>query len=163
MSVTCIAPNGASFSNNWWWWRPLAAYCFQIYPKLEQSDHFRHWTTNDGSVTETEAHALGLRLETEITRGRTLKYLQARRRRIEGMPDVKCEHCFGSGTRHHTPLTVAMCEAFGATAQVGEEFECNACGGLGSQRPSEALYPFSVENVQEFANFCRQSDGFSVI
>jgi hypothetical protein len=164
VSVTCIAPNGAEFSNSWWDWRPLAAYCFEICPRLEKSNHYRHWETNDGSVTAAEARALGWALWREIDGGRTLEYLQARRRRIEAMPDEPCKYCDGSGTRHHTPLTISMCETFRGSTQlrIGDPYECNVCTGLGTVRPDDDRYFFTVENVEAFSHFCRVSDGFEV-
>jgi len=164
MSVTCIAPDGARFSNSWWEWRPLARYCFAVCPTiLERSNHYRRWQTNDGSATAAEAYALGTRLEQEVLSGRCLEYLQARRRQIEAMPDEPCDLCNATGTRHHTPLTASMCATFGGEpVEVGQSFECNACGGLGSKRPNEDLYFFTVENVAAFAAFCRRSGGFEV-
>jgi len=164
MSVTCVAPNGATFSNSWWSWRPLAKYCFEIHPRLEQSKHYQHWETNDGSVTAAEARALGWALWREVDAGRTLTYLQRRRRLIEAMPDVACPFCAGTGTRHHTPLTVSTCATFaGDHPAVGDPFECTGCGGLGTRRPPEDMYLFTVENVEAFSHFCRLCDGFKVM
>jgi len=166
MSVTCLAPNGTSFSNSWWDWRPLAEYCFTVCPALEASAHFRHWSTNDGRVTAEEAHGLAAVLRQEIASGRCLEYLQARRRAIEEAPDVPCEHCQGTGQRHHTPLSVSMNEVFRSyptSIRVGDAYECNVCGGIGTRRPWADHYPFEVDNVRAFADFLRKCDGFEVM
>jgi hypothetical protein len=39
---------------------------------------------------------------------------------------------------------------------------CNACDGVGTRESFAAGYPFSVENVQEFADFLSDCGGFQI-
>ena len=40
--------------------------------------------------------------------------------------------------------------------------QCNGCQGKGSVRPFSTNYPFDLENLKEFADFCEQSGGFEI-
>ena len=40
--------------------------------------------------------------------------------------------------------------------------ECNKCNGVGKVDDWEKSYPFSEDNVREFANFCANSGGFTI-
>jgi hypothetical protein len=39
---------------------------------------------------------------------------------------------------------------------------CNGCDGVGTQEAWDLSYPFSVENVEEFARFLSECGGFSI-
>jgi hypothetical protein len=39
---------------------------------------------------------------------------------------------------------------------------CNGCDGRGDQEAAEAMYPFSVENVEEWASFLEACGGFEI-
>jgi hypothetical protein len=49
-----------------------------------------------------------------------------------------------------------------SSLRVGDEYECNACGGLGTRRPWADHYRFDVDIVRKFADFLRRCDGFEV-
>lgn len=187
MGVSCKGANGAEFDNNWWWWRPLAAYCFKVAPEIcEKSQHYARWNSNDGSMTNAEAAALAHILQAEIDGGRTKRYAQDYIRDLEKMPDVTCDVCHGTGKR--SPLdglqaqreSLKLIESLGDKEGITDDIkrmmraeyiraclqdptpvECRSCDGYGKRRPSETMYLFSVENVQEFANFLR-GGGFEV-
>ena len=40
--------------------------------------------------------------------------------------------------------------------------ECNGCNGTGKKDDWAKSYPFSEENVRQFANFCANSGGFRI-
>lgn len=159
MGVDCIGRNESTFfRNSWWQWRPLAQYCWLVAPDLcEGSKHFRHWQTNDGEMNAIEAEGLGLILQSEINGGRTRSYAKEYMLTIDALPDIKCNLCNGTGQR---VVTAAMWSMTGETP--GLHRICTKCEGEGMIRPDDTLYPFSVENVQRFADFCLASGGFEV-
>ena len=46
--------------------------------------------------------------------------------------------------------------------KVTETVECNGCQGEGKRERWETHYPFEADTVLEFAQFCKQSGGFSI-
>jgi len=85
-------------------------------------------------------------LKTEISSGRMQEYADERIKEIKEMPEVACDLCMGSGFRD---------DAF-------MKGECNKCKGKGRIGPMEYSYPFSVQNVIDFAAFCIESGGFEI-
>ena len=76
------------------------------------------------------------------------------------LPDSECTLCQGTGIR-----TDEVGKTFGFdkprdpdTGKGG----CNGCAGTGRQDHPGKWYPFSVENVREFATFLRECGGFSI-
>ena len=69
---------------------------------------------------------------------------------IESLEQVDCEVCDATGKRQEPPKTGA-----------GDR-ECNGCNGTGKTDDWAKSYPFSEDNVREFANFCANSGGFRI-
>lgn len=135
---------GAYFRNNCWWWRPLWDYCESVSFVAQQVEYAQ---SNSGDGLDAEdARTLAETLFREIDAGRTLKYEQAYNARLAALPDVACEHCHGTGQRNDAYV----------------QGECNGCAGQGQRRPFETYYPFTVENVREFAAFLQASGGFEI-
>lgn len=135
---------GEYFRNNVWWWRPLWTYCEKVSPEAAAVENGQ---TNDGDGLDADdAEALAERLLVEIEAGRTRRYAANYRARLRRIPDEKCMHCDGTGERHDQYV----------------EGTCNGCNGKGKVRPHATHYPFSVENVREFAEFCQDSGGFQI-
>lgn len=134
---------GAYFRNNVWWWRPLWEYVQEV-AGIERIKEFGG--SNDGEVTEEEALQIAKKLRAEIKKGKTKDYEWDYTWKLVRMPDIKCKLCNGTGKRNDEHV----------------KGECNACNGLGHERPFETNYPFSVENVKEFAEFCENSGGFEI-
>jgi len=140
--------SGEYFRNNVWWWRPLWDYCEEVYPKCKEiSGH-----TNDGDGFG-EAHALQLSqvLKAEIESGRTAEYATARELIISLIERPTCRICEGTGQRPDGLYGVEW-----------KQKGCNSCHGEGTTSPAEANYPFSVENVQQFAEFLEACGGFEI-
>ena len=134
---------GAYFRNNVWWWRPLWQYVQEVVPNNRLKELGEN---NDGTVTEPEATEIAKVLNEELESGRTAKYEREYLWKLVQLPDVKCDICKGKGKRKDMP----------------EQKHCNGCGGLGHERPWETHYPFSTDNVREFADFCWNSGGFEI-
>jgi hypothetical protein len=138
---------GAYFRNNCWWWRPLWEYacdqCQDILTEVERS----YGGDNSGSIIPAEkARKVGLRLTHLVEQGKAKEFEEKWKKDLEELPDEPCDLCNGTGTR-----TDMLCDN-----------GCNKCGGKGHVRPFQTWYPFSAENVEEFAKFCINSGGFEI-
>lgn len=145
---------GRYFRNNVWWWRPLANYVQDVAPDLAAKCD--HWHSNDGDgLNKADSIRLADKLQLEINTGRCAAYAAAYEAELNAMPQVTCELCEGTGVRKPVPQR-------GAGDRANGGFECNACQGSGKVDPWAKAYPFSVENVQEFVDFLRESGGFEI-
>ena len=148
VGVNPINETGKYFRNNVWWWRPLWDYCVSVYPPCEKvSGHY-----NDGDGMDLR-HSLQLAnvLRKEISSGRTAQYAENYKKFQETVPDEQCQICDGTGQR--------------PDGLYGVEWKgkgCNGCDGKGTKRPWVTEYPFTVENVEEFANFLDCCGGFQI-
>jgi hypothetical protein len=145
---------GEYFRNNMWWWPPLAIYVCQVAPEIAAK--CKYWQSNDGDGLDGEASMLlADLLQKEIDSGRTERYARLRQSQIEQAPNEPCSLCEGTGTHKPAPER-------GAGDPTKDGIVCNSCDGNGYVRPWVDNYSFSVENVQEFANFLRDCSGFEI-
>jgi hypothetical protein len=160
------APEGEYFRNNVWWWRPLAELCCFLAPDICSA--CEHWQSNDGDGLDAEGAAqLGAVLEARIKSGEVAAYVRARDKHIAGLPHEPCDLCNATGIR-----TDDIGRAAGHPERIitepadhprlNQKGWCNACDGRGTREPWDAHYPCNVENVAEFAAFCKASGGFSI-
>lgn len=156
---------GEYFRNNVWWWRPLWDYCESVAPHLceDVSGH-----TNDGEgLDEVGAQELATILLNELSNGDTLFYQQKYNEYRASLPREDCDLCGTSGIRtdsigmemgqHDKELPVEVQILTGRT-----HGWCNGCNGVGTRESWQASYPFSVDNVKEFAEFLSECGGFSI-
>ena len=145
---------GEYFRNNVWWWRPLWDYCEQVFPACNLVDG--HSNSGDG-FDEENAIALARTLKTELEAGRTAQWEKNYLDTIANLPDEPCDFCSGMGI-------VQVKEGWPDYVEGEVKFRdpCNACDGKKTKRPWQSNYPFSVENVQEFAEFLTDSGGFEI-
>ena len=145
---------GEYFRNNVWWWRPLWDYCEEIFPPCrEVSGHY-----NDGDGFDNDlAILLGQKLLQELESGRTQQYAEARQSALDALPMQPCDFCNGVGI-------VQVKEGWPDYVEGEVTFRdpCNSCNGTKEKEPWERHYPFSVENVREFAEFLLDSGGFEI-
>ena len=138
---------GAYFRNNVWWWRPLWEYVVMQNGKTITDEERERGCYNDGYVIKADkAMRIGIKLKHLISQGHTKQWAEDRQKELDEMPKEKCELCHGTGKRNDEIV----------------KGKCNACNGEGKKDPWEKSYPFSVENVAEFAQFCIESGGFSI-
>jgi DnaJ-class molecular chaperone len=135
---------GEYFRNNVWWWHPLWDYCCSVSFVAQQVEN-GHNNSGDGLGAE-DAKLLAETLRAEIDAGRTLQYETEYMASLKAMPDEPCTYCDATGTRHDKFV----------------QGTCNACAGKGKRRPFATSYPFSVENVREFAEFLEDCGGFEI-
>jgi DnaJ-class molecular chaperone len=157
---------GEYFRNNVWWWHPLWTYCENLHGDLADRVEHGHDNSGDG-LDASEARELGERLLSDITLGVTAEYEADYNAHLATLPTSECKWCEGTGIRSDSvgvengmttkELSESDAIMFGRT-----HGWCNACGGSGKQLSFETNYPFSVENVREFAEFLIDCGGFRI-
>ena len=157
---------GSYFRNNVWWWRPLWDYCLENHPSITEGVENGHYNDGDGLDADGAAE-LGRRLLEDISSGFAEKWQTGYREYIASLPRVTCTHCEGTGIRtdnvgvemgfHTQELEPELAILTGRT-----HGWCNGCRGEGTKEPWGAQYPFSVENLREFAEFLVASGGFEI-
>ena len=157
---------GSYFRNNVWWWHPLWNYCENRHPDLCDKVECGH--TNDGDGLDADdARELGERLLADIALGVTEDYEREYREYLASLDRKDCSYCDGTGIRTDEvgvangmptqELETEMAILVGRT-----HGSCNACRGEGKQEDWATNYPFSVENVREFAEFLLDCGGFEI-
>ena len=136
---------GEYFRNNIWWWYPLAEY---VLAKVDIPDaEAQDWHYNNGThVSQETALYIADTLDCLITGGHTAWFEKEYKRRLAALPDEVCDICQGAGVRDDEYV----------------KGTCNGCDGKGRVKNWMRNYPFTVENVKEFARFCRESGGFEI-
>lgn len=146
-------PKGEYFRNNIWWWRPLWDYvCEQSDGVLSEADKNKG-SFNDGhAISAAKANKLAKLLNKQLESGEVLRYSKEYAAMLAAIPDEKCNWCDGTGDRKDLEPAEWKEKCGG----------CNSCHGKGTVRPFITNYPFSEENVREFAEFCEASGGFEI-
>lgn len=136
---------GEYFRNNCWWWRPLWQYC--EWEARDLAAKVKNAQSNDGDGLGAEdSLALAKALRSALADGRTAKYVETYRQAMESLPMEKCVHCHGNGIRNDRYV----------------KGPCNACYGAGKVKHFGTHYPFSAENVEQFADFLESCGGFEI-
>jgi hypothetical protein len=168
MDVYGVAPvdeAGEYFRNNVWYWRPLWDFCCAAAPELTAGVNGHY---NDGEGLNAEgAEALALVLFDQLASGEVAAYEKAYNERIASIPMDDCAYCNATGIRSdevgvdmHMPdkaLDNDVAIVVGRT-----HGWCNGCQGYGKSPSWEANYPFTEENVREFAKFLSSCGGFQI-
>jgi hypothetical protein len=138
---------GAYFRNNSWWWRPLWDFVCEVCADIITEDEHNSGHYNDGYLIDADrALAISTRLIHLIDQGEVKKFEKKYMKMLNFLPDENCWLCHGTGKRKDMKVKNG----------------CNSCHGTGKIRPSECNYPFSEDNVQDFATFCKYSGGFEI-
>lgn len=156
---------GEYFRNNVWWWRPLWDYCVEVAPEL-CGDVDGDSNSGDGLDAEG-ADDLAVVLFNELESGRTAQYAKDYSKRLSELPRSECNLCEGTGIRTDTvgvEMGMPTKELESAIQIITGRTHgwCNACSGEGTQEHWNANYPFSEENVREFAEFLSDCGGFKI-
>lgn len=145
---------GKYFRNNVWWWHPLWTYCYAIAEDLISEEVYQLGHSNDGAGLGADASKkLAFRLKGAIAEGHTKRYEIEYTQKLEALPDEVCGLCEGTGVRT---------DEIGVNLGMDVRKECNGCKSTGKTRPFETEYPFSEENVKEFATFLEACGGFEI-
>lgn len=150
-------PVGEEFRRNVWGWTPLFNYIVEKHTKYEKN-------FLEQALTKLQASKLADLLFEDIASGIAEQYADKFTKKLETLKKLKCEICDGTGirtdavgveqgmdTRKLVPLLAE---------QVGRDSGwCNGCGGYGEKKSLEAEYYLEVEDIQEFAEFLKNSGG----
>jgi len=152
--------NDTSFRNNVWWWRRLASYVIEK-TKVVAEDKADGWHYNDGfEVSKEEAHQIANQLEFLIKSGDAKAYEeQVKQEMIEASEWNKRIH------KLQEKLRARVVAEVGDSSVVPRDYPepyKNKWDKLYELTDHRSSYPFSVKNVEEFINFCRESDGFRI-
>lgn len=167
MGMDVYGKSGNYFRNSVWSWHPLAEYIQMQAPEI--AANCVHWHSNDGDgLNATDATRLADFLDQELASGRTTAYAASRKAELDALPNEECQWCDGTGIRTdgighemRMPQRPIPHDAHDHP-RAGQIGWCNGCDGKGYVRPFSASYYFDEENVREFADFCRASEGFEI-
>jgi hypothetical protein len=183
---------GNYFRNNVWWWRPLADFIINNYSDDIKRIPKIAWHTNDGEgLGARDSLRLANLLRRDLDRGYVAEFEKAYNAARESAAEVPCKFCAGSGRvpeknptnpvarkiealqnladRPGTPgegvaavAAITRLSKIVAQALPEQTRQCWMCNGKGTVLPWSTNYPFSVENVEEFEKFLRDSGGFRI-
>ena len=142
---------GVYFRNNVWWWRPLWHFVTATCDNILTEGDMESGSMNDGhKISKTKAVKVANKLHSMIKSGEVKKYEEMHTEYINSLEQVDCEICDATGKRQEPPKSGAG------------DMECNGCNGTGKKDDWAKSYPFSEDNVRQFANFCANSGGFTI-
>ena len=143
--------SGVYFRNNVWWWRPLWQFVTRVCDNILTEKDMEQGTWNDGhKISKTKAGKIAKKLYKLIKDGDVKAYESSRNRHLDSLEQVDCGTCDATGKRQEPPKTGAG------------DVKCNGCNGTGKKDDWAKSYPFSEDNVRQFANFCMNSGGFRI-
>ena len=151
---------GDYFRSNVWWWRPLASYVIQYTGCVDENDA-EMWSTNDGHEVDDEtAQQIHNQLQVLIESGHTQKFQDdyEKERKIAEEHNDKVE-------KELKKFCNSVEKKLGKTNLAPNDFpkaDKEKWDKIYNKRKWSASYPFSVEHVKEFAEFCRFSGGFKI-
>lgn len=156
---------GEYFRNNVWWWRPLWNYCLEMHPDIAGKVKDGHSNSGDGLNAE-DALKLGMLLRQDVDSGFVNKYAQEYKQYVDNLPLESCYICNGSGSLKITAVQNLVDSLLVSSktqeSTQSQEKKCGKCDGSGKSESWMKSYPFSVDNVREFSEFCIYSGGFSI-
>ena len=152
---------GYYFRNNVWWWRPLADFVLWLADEEFTEEERSRWHDNGGyRVDEKKAKVIAELLEASIDEGIAKRMEDENKRK---MKKAKLDNL--EVQKKHDELQMIVKQKTGkdnlVPADYPEPFN-SQWNDIQKLTNYEAHYPFSVENVKDFAKFCRESGGFEI-
>ena len=139
------ANKGMYFRNNCWWWRPLWDFCYNVAPELISDELWSSGHHNDGAGLDAkDAKLIGNRLLQQIREGKTIEYQASYQQYLDDLPDNDCMRCNNNNHGNN------------------KKKDCTNCNKTGKSENFNKHYPFDIDNVKEFAEFCMESGGFKI-
>jgi len=151
---------GDYFRSNVWWWRPLASYVINYTGCVDENDA-EMWSTNDGHEVDGEtAQQIHNQLQVLIESGHTQKFQDDYEKER-----VKAEKHNDKVEKELKKFCKSVEKKLGKTNLAPADFpkaDHDEWERIYHKRRWSASYPFSVEHVKQFAEFCRFSGGFKI-
>jgi hypothetical protein len=152
--------NGEYFRNNVWWWRPLADFVCEHTKCIEEKDK-KSWQHNDGhEVDEVLAKQIATQLKALIKDGTVSKAIKEN----EEMHD-QAEQNNKFVDRCHKLLADKVEKEQGKENLAPADYpkdDHDTWDWIQSKYNYGSSYPFTMENVEEFIQFCEDSRGFRI-
>jgi hypothetical protein len=167
---------GAYFRQNIWGWRPVWRYVMENCGDIISVEDAQRGSYNDGhEITKEKAKLIANRINSLNKSGDLVSYARTYATEMDSLPDEECKICNGTGTRkewegwqseklwlmHHDSLNENG-DGIGGYSWAKKCNGCNSCHGLGKVKDFDRSYPFEVESMLEFAEFCEYSGGFRI-
>ena len=151
---------GEYFRNNVWWWRRLADFVCEQTGVIAETDK-EHWQSNSGhEVDEQTAKQIAKQLKALIKDGTVSKAIIEVEKEME-----KAEKNNKFVDRCHEMLRAKVEKETGMTNLAPADYrgdDHDTWDWIQSKYSYGSSYPFTMENVQEFIEFCEQSNGFRI-
>ncbi|QGZ17652.1 hypothetical protein HTVC023P_gp23 [Pelagibacter phage HTVC023P] len=151
---------GTYFRNNVWWWRPLAEYVIR-FTKVVSDKDAKMWHYNDQHlVNDKDAKMIAQQLDHLISSGHTKKYaddfekIRAEIEKKNEEVEKELQEFSESVRKKLNDKNLAPKDFPKKDKQLWDR--------IFDKRDNRGSYPFSLENVKEFAEFCRYSGGFTI-
>jgi len=152
---------GYYFRNNVWWWRPLASYVLEHTKVITSKKKIDGFGYNDGvAISAKEAEQIAKQLYYLLETGHTKEYAKQHeeKRAIaenhNALVKKKLDELALEAERITGKKDVAPSEYPKDLSKKWDE--------IYQEKEWIENYPFSVENVKEFADFCKDSGGFTI-
>jgi hypothetical protein len=151
---------GEYFRNNVWWWRRLAKFVCERTGVVDDKDK-EAWQYNDGHlVSSNEATQIAKQLRYLIKTGQVDKYqneVEQERQKAE-LRNNKVKKLLDKLEKKAVELSGnADIAPFEYPSPLDEKWK-----KIYNMRDNNSDYPFTKDNVEEFIQFCEDSNGFTI-
>ena len=152
--------SGIYFRNNVWWWRPLAEYVLKYTKVIPEHEH-ESWHYNDCyEVSKQYAEMISKQLNHLIKSGHTKQfekdYEKTRKKAEKHNEKVEKElETFSQNVKKKMRNDMLVPNEF-------PKEDKKKWDKIYNKKNFNGNYPFSVENVKEFSEFCKNSGGFTI-
>ena len=152
--------NGEYFRNNVWWWRRLASFVCEHTGVVEEKDK-AEWQSNGGhEVSGEQALQIANQLKALIKDGTVAKAIKEVE---EESKEAEKNNKFVD--RCHEMLRKKVERETGDTNLAPRDYPKDGhdtWDWIQSKYSYKSSYPFALENVENFIEFCEQSNGFRI-
>tara|TARA_B100000963_G_scaffold265735_1_gene233959 strand:- start:4900 stop:5505 length:606 start_codon:yes stop_codon:yes gene_type:complete len=150
---------GVYFRNNVWWWRPLWHYvCIACHGILSGKDIANGQFNGGHRISKTKSLRIAAKLRARIKSGDVVDYYDRHQKEYNEAKEHNKKIQILIDTLHER-----VKEQYGdIVPRDYPEPHKTDWDNLQAQKKWEASYPFDINNVKEFAEFCEQSGGFEI-
>ena len=151
---------GHYFRNNVWWWRPLWTYVCNYTKVLSEQQQDEGGSNSGAEVNEEDAIELATQLHKLIDSGHTREHEEAHMREYE-LAQIRNNELEEARKVLHEVVIAETGDESIVPANYPESFK-DDWDKLWEQKQWAGSYPFSTDNIEDFANFCYGSGGFQI-